>query len=118
MKLNKNEILPQKVILIYPIMSISTSISTLLSEDSHLSSLPNGGKDLVLKWNKKADEKSIQKTKEALEKNNHDVTVVSNGADALEEIKKLVPDGSSINNTGSTTLVPIKNDFYTDFLQV
>ncbi|RUS23895.1 LOW QUALITY PROTEIN: hypothetical protein BC938DRAFT_474448, partial [Jimgerdemannia flammicorona] len=54
-----------------------------------------------------ADDKQIGKTKEALEKKLHKVTVVENREAALELIKTLIPKGASVNNSHSTSLEEI-----------
>ncbi|RUP37943.1 hypothetical protein BC936DRAFT_138429 [Jimgerdemannia flammicorona] len=54
-----------------------------------------------------ADDKQIGKTKGALEKKLHKVTVVENREAALELIKTLIPKGASVNNSHSTSLEEI-----------
>jgi len=72
-------------------------------------------KDLA--WDKYAhlaSNETIMKTKKSLETKGHVVTVVNNAGEALEAIRKLIPDGASVMNAGSTTLQEIG---YVDYLK-
>ena len=51
-----------------------------------------------------ASDKSINKAKEALEKNGIQVLVAKNGEDAKEQVLKLIPQGAEIMNMTSVTL--------------
>lgn len=54
-----------------------------------------------------ATQESLDKTLAGLKANNFDALVVETGREALEEIKKRVPQGSSVMNGASTTLEQI-----------
>lgn len=54
-----------------------------------------------------ASKEVMIKTAEALRKNGMEATLVANGAEALEMIKKLVPAGASVMNGSSVTLEQI-----------
>lgn len=56
----------------------------------------------------------INKTREALKVHGMSSVLVENKAEALEEIKKIIPTGSKILNGQSTTLIEIG---FTDFLK-
>lgn len=58
-------------------------------------------------YNKLASKKSVEKTSAALNTNGVEVIVVKTGADALEKIKELIPEGASIINGASKTLEQI-----------
>ena len=58
-------------------------------------------------YNKLASKKSVEKTSAALNINGMEVIVVKTGADALEKIKELIPEGASIINGASKTLEQI-----------
>src|ERR1035437_7367076 len=51
-----------------------------------------------------ATEESINKTKDALEKNGIKVLVVENGAEAKEMALKMIPEGAEIMNMSSVTV--------------
>ncbi|RIA92025.1 prespore-specific protein [Glomus cerebriforme] len=81
------------------------TLESLLKTDPQLST-----KEVVIdveKYGKPASEESVAKTKAALEENGHEVTVVSNKAEAFELLKKLIPPNASVNNSHSTTLEEI-----------
>lgn len=78
------------------------SASQWIKEDADLVANENI-KALYEKYSKVPSDDVIEKTKAALEKKNHKVTVVENGAAALEAIKALIPEGASVHNTSSTT---------------
>lgn len=59
------------------------------------------------KYSQIASKESIQAAKVALELKKHVCHVVSNSSEALELIKKIVPDGKSVMNAASTTLAQI-----------
>lgn len=65
-------------------------------------------------FNRLATEQSIETTKKALENKGYAVSVVGNGAEALELIKKIIPAGASVMNGSSTTLGQIG---FSDFLK-
>jgi len=65
-------------------------------------------------YSKPASDDSIAKTKAALIAKQHAVTVVNSKAEALEAIKKLIPQGASVHNAGSRTLIEIG---FTDYLK-
>lgn len=60
-----------------------------------------------MEFSQLASDASIKKTAEALKKRNVETIIVENRAEALEEIKSLIPNGASINNGSSTTLEEI-----------
>lgn len=83
---------------------MSTSAQEYLASDSALHS-DKAFKALFDKYSKVASDDVITKTKEALEKKNHKVTVVADKAEALKTVIDLIPEGASIHNPSSTTLV-------------
>ena len=80
------------------------SSATLAVEDAQLASSA-AYKAARAKFSVPASKESIEKTKKALEKHGHLVTVVPNKASALSTLQKLIPDKSSVNMAGSTSLV-------------
>lgn len=58
-------------------------------------------------FGKLATEESLKSTTSALESKGYTVTVVSTEEEALEEIKKSIPDGASVMNGASVTLEQI-----------
>lgn len=69
---------------------------------------------MTTSFNTLASQESITRTLDALEKNGFQAELVENGAEALEKIKGLIPEGASIHNGGSTTLHEIG---YIDYLK-
>ena len=76
--------------------SFFTSDAALASNDA--------AKAAFAKYSKAASDAVIEKTKAALEKKNHAVTVVADKAAALAALIDLIPEGVTIHNTSSTTL--------------
>jgi len=76
------------------------SAKGLLKSDEHLKSFDH-------KWLEAKSEQEIETTKKALEAKKYDVHIVHDEKEALEAIKKLVPNGASVYATGSTTLQEI-----------
>jgi L-lactate utilization protein LutB len=64
------------------------------------------------KWNTIPTDKVVEKTVKALE--NHGIRVVIAGSadDALEVLKKVIPDGAEVMNGSSTTLIEIGFEEY------
>lgn len=56
------------------------------------------------KWNKLADEESINKTIEALKANGIEAKFVENGEEAKREVLELIPKGGEVMTMSSTTL--------------
>jgi hypothetical protein len=56
-------------------------------------------------YTKPASDESVERAKKGLESQGHIVTVVNTPEEALEAIKKLIPEGVTVANGGSTTLV-------------
>jgi L-lactate utilization protein LutC len=54
-----------------------------------------------------ANDKQIKKTTKSLKSKGYETIVVENAAEALEEIKKAIPEDASIMNGSSTTLAQI-----------
>lgn len=75
-----------------------------MKQDATLSA-DEGFHKLFEKYSKVASDASIATTKAALEKKNHKVTIVDNGKEALEALQNMIPEGASVYNTSSTTLV-------------
>lgn len=65
-------------------------------------------------WTKAPSEKILKETVDSLTQRGIKVVLVDNKEQALEKIKELVPEGVSIANGGSTTLVQIG---FVDYLQ-
>lgn len=61
----------------------------------------------VAKYMKPATKEVLEKTKKALEEKGHSVSIVSSKKSALSTLQSLIPDQSSINLTGSTSLSEI-----------
>lgn len=61
-----------------------------------------------------ANKQSLETTINSLRDHGYDVTVVRNKEEALEKIKKIIPEGASIANGSSTTLNQIG---YQDYLE-
>jgi hypothetical protein len=80
------------------------SANQLLEEDDQLKNNKNLHFDFYMKT---ASDESLERTKAALLAKHHHVTVVNTGAEALETIKKLIPEGVTVANGGSTTLKQI-----------
>jgi len=59
------------------------------------------------KWGNPVSQEHIENTKKALEAKKMKVTVVANKAEALKTIVDMVPQGASVMNAGSTTLIEI-----------
>lgn len=78
--------------------------ASLAVEDAQLASSA-AYKAARAKFSVPASKESIEKTKKALEKHGHLVTVVPDKASALSTLQKLIPDKSSVNMAGSTSLV-------------
>jgi len=81
------------------------TLESLLKTDPQLST-----KEVVIdveKYGKPASDESLAKTKAALEENGHEVTIVSNRAEAFDFLKELIPPNASVNNSHSTTLEEI-----------
>ncbi|CAG8511914.1 32530_t:CDS:2 [Racocetra persica] len=76
----------------------------LLKNDPKLST-----KEVVIddKYAAVASEASVQATKASLEAKGHEITILKTKEEAYEFLKKLIPEGSSINNGHSTTLEEI-----------
>lgn len=64
------------------------------------------------KYSKVADDATVETVKTALEKKNHKVTVVATKEEALAAVIALVPEGLSVHNTSSTTLVRCGRGFH------
>lgn len=69
-------------------------------------------KELPQKYSRPASDESIAKTKAALESKGHKVTIVSSAEEAVNLIKESIPEGASVYNAGSTTLVRVINKSY------
>ncbi|KAN0036624.1 hypothetical protein ACTFIV_001926 [Dictyostelium citrinum] len=65
---------------------------------------PNFKADDAEKFRSNASEELINETVKSLESKNHTVHVVEDETSAMELIKKLIPDGSSVMDAGSVTL--------------
>jgi hypothetical protein len=57
------------------------------------------------KYSALASEDKVNATAQALQGKGYKVSVVNNKQEALEEVKKLIPNGASVFNASSTTLV-------------
>jgi uncharacterized phage infection (PIP) family protein YhgE len=77
--------------------------NSLVQEDSQINN--DSFKALHSKYSVLASDDQIAKTKAGLESKGHTTSVVETGAEALALIQTLIPDGSSVYNTGSTSLV-------------
>lgn len=77
---------------------------SFLTSDAQLAALETF-KATFEKYSKVADDATIETVKAALEKKNHKVTVVASKEEALKAVIALVPEGASVHNTSSTTLV-------------
>ena len=80
-----------------------SSAQELIESDVQLQT--DAFKALHLKYGGLADDAAINATKEGLEKKGHSVSIVSSGAEALEKVKSLIPEGASVYNTASVSLV-------------
>jgi hypothetical protein len=69
--------------------------------------LDNFSNDLPRKWKKFPSEKQIQNTIESVKRRNIDVYFVKDKEEALEKIKELIPNNSSVMTGSSTTLYQI-----------
>jgi len=65
-------------------------------------------------WKELASQTSLDTTVTALKEKGYTVLVVENGAEALEKIKTLIPDGASVMNGASVTLEKVG---YLDYLK-
>jgi hypothetical protein len=83
---------------------MSASAESFLTSDAQLAA-NDAVKAAHAKYSKVASDAVIEKTKAALEKKNHGVTVVANKEEALSTLVGLIPEGVTIHNTSSTTLV-------------
>ena len=81
-------------------MSIDLSAKGLFNSDPHLGSVDKN-------WGNCASENEIEITKKALQEKKHKVDVVNTEVDAVELLKKTIPNGASIYTAGSTTLSEI-----------
>ena len=79
-------------------MSQLYSVSELEQIEPQLLELPQ-------KYTRPAPEETIENTKKALESKGHKVTVVSTREEAVTLLKEYIPEGASVYNAGSTTLV-------------
>lgn len=61
------------------------------------------------KYTLRASDDTILRTKTGLEKKGVKVTVVENGAEALEILKRTIPKGADVSSVGSTTLVRVSS---------
>lgn len=57
------------------------------------------------KYSKLASAEQIEATSEALKAKGYAVSVAQNGAEALELVKGLIPEGATVHNTASVSLV-------------
>lgn len=57
------------------------------------------------KYSKLASAEQIEATRDALKGKGYNVQVAQTGAEALELIKGLIPEGATVHNTSSTALV-------------
>lgn len=57
-----------------------------------------------MEWMKLADEKTLQKTVEALRKNGIEVFIAENGEEAKKKVFELIPQGVEVMNNKSATL--------------
>jgi L-lactate utilization protein LutC len=69
--------------------------------------LDNFSNDLPSKWKKFPSERQIQNTIDSVKRRNIDVYYVKDKKEALEKIKELVPNNSSVMTGSSTTLYQI-----------
>lgn len=83
---------------------MSTTAAEYAKSDSALAASEDF-KKAYAKYHEVPSADVIEKAKAGLEKNNHKVTVVANKEEALKTLVSLIPDGVSIHNTSSTTLV-------------
>jgi hypothetical protein len=60
------------------------------------------------KYSKIASDDAVQRTKDALAAKTFKVDVVNSGSEAVELLKSLIPQGVSVHNGASTTLVRIE----------
>jgi len=63
-----------------------------------------------MKWNKLADDQSIQKTKQALEKGGIKVSVANSGEEAKKQTLSLIQEGATVMTATSTTAQQIGLD--------
>jgi hypothetical protein len=82
------------------------SSTALVEGDAQLNN--DAFRALHAKYSVLASDEQIAKTKAGLESKGHSASVVSTGVEALELITSLIPDGVSVYNTGSTSLVRSK----------
>lgn len=80
-----------------------SSVADLIAADAQLQT--DAFKAAHQKYSKGASAETINTTRDALKAKGYQVSVAQTGADALEVIKSLIPDGSSVHNTASTSLV-------------
>jgi PleD family two-component response regulator len=78
-------------------------VSLLMENDPELSNEAFRSKHSI--FSKLASEESIEATRAALEMKQHEVSVVVSGAEALDQIKAIIPNGAEVYHTGSVTLV-------------
>eukprot|EP01091_Cochliopodium_minus_P020078 TRINITY_DN8656_c0_g2_i1.p1 TRINITY_DN8656_c0_g2~~TRINITY_DN8656_c0_g2_i1.p1 ORF type:complete len:241 (-),score=77.46 TRINITY_DN8656_c0_g2_i1:66-746(-) len=81
-------------------MSIDLSSKGLFLSDDQLSNVNKN-------WGNIANENDIETTKKSLLEKKHKVDVVSSETEAVELLKKTIPNGASIYTAGSTTLSEI-----------
>lgn len=81
------------------------SAESFLTSDAQLAGQAETFRAAYEKYSKVADDATIETVKAALEKKNHKVTVVASKEEALAAVIALVPEGASVHNTSSTTLV-------------
>ena len=56
------------------------------------------------KWNKLADDKTIERTMKALKENGMDVYIAINGKEAVKKVLEIIPKGSEVMTMSSITL--------------
>jgi len=82
---------------------MALNAEALIELDSQLNN--DAFKALHAKYSKLASDESLSRTQQGLESKGHKVSIVDTGSDALSLITSLIPEGSSVHNTGSTSLV-------------
>lgn len=80
------------------------SAESFLTSDAQLAAQADF-RPVFEKYSKVADDAAIETVKAALEKKNHKVTVVATKEEALKAALAAVPEGASVHNASSTTLV-------------
>ena len=89
---------------------MSASAESFLTSDSQLAANTEF-KPTFDKYSKVASDETIAKVKAALEKKNHSVVIAANKEEALKTVIDLIPEGVSVHNTSSTTLVRLNQPF-------